>query len=153
MKFQKGFTLIELMIVVAIIGILASIALPAYQDFTVRAKVSEGILMASSAKALVSENATSGETDFGDGWQEPVATANITSTVVDDNGVITVTTSASAGDGTLILTPQDGATALVAGTVPEDRVEWFCNVAGASNGAAANAKGTLAARFAPANCR
>jgi len=54
-RLQQGFTLIELMIVVAIIGILAAIALPAYQDYTVRAKVSEGIIAASSAKATVSE--------------------------------------------------------------------------------------------------
>jgi type IV pilus assembly protein PilA len=55
-KVQQGFTLIELMIVVAIIGILAAIALPAYQDYTIRAKVSEGVIMASGAKATVAEN-------------------------------------------------------------------------------------------------
>ncbi|MBK7541039.1 MAG: pilin [Candidatus Competibacteraceae bacterium] len=55
-KFQKGFTLIELMIVVAIIGILAAIAIPAYTDYTVRAKVSEGLMLASSPKATISES-------------------------------------------------------------------------------------------------
>src|SRR5579864_8983322 len=54
-KMQKGFTLIELMIVVAIIGILAAIAIPAYQDYTVRAKVTEGLSVASSAKVAISE--------------------------------------------------------------------------------------------------
>ena len=55
-RLQKGFTLIELMIVVAIIGILAAVALPAYQDYTIRAKVSELVLAASSAKVTISEN-------------------------------------------------------------------------------------------------
>jgi len=55
-SIQKGFTLIELMIVVAIIGILAAIALPAYTDYTVRAKVSEGVIIASGAKATIAEN-------------------------------------------------------------------------------------------------
>lgn len=62
-KTQQGFTLIELMIVVAIIGILAAIALPAYQDYTVRAKVSEGLVMASGAKATVGENYAGGVAD------------------------------------------------------------------------------------------
>jgi type IV pilus assembly protein PilA len=62
-QVQKGFTLIELMIVVAIIGILAAIALPAYQDYTVRAKVSEGVVQASGAKATVSENLASAAAD------------------------------------------------------------------------------------------
>ena len=69
MKFalQKGFTLIELMIVVAIIGILAAVALPAYQDYTTRAKVTDGISLASSAKTAVSENAQNAQ-PFASGW-------------------------------------------------------------------------------------
>jgi type IV pilus assembly protein PilA len=64
---QKGFTLIELMIVVAIIGILAAVALPAYQDYTTRAKVTDGISLASSAKTAVSENAQNAQ-PFASGW-------------------------------------------------------------------------------------
>jgi type IV pilus assembly protein PilA len=57
-SIQKGFTLIELMIVVAIIGILAAVALPAYQDYTIRAKVTEGIVLGSSLKVVVADNAS-----------------------------------------------------------------------------------------------
>ena len=64
---QQGFTLIELMIVVAIVGILAAVAIPAYSDYTTRAKVTEGISLVSSAKAAVAENAMAGASDLGAG--------------------------------------------------------------------------------------
>ena len=129
---QKGFTLIELMIVVAIIGILAAVAIPAYQDYTVRARVTEGLGLASGLKALVGENAASGQADLSIGASGPgidgeAATDNVTSVAVAaDSGEITVTYTARAGDGTIILTPKSGGNALVAGTIPDSTLTWDC---------------------------
>ncbi len=136
-SLQKGFTLIELMIVVAIIGILAAVAIPAYQDYTVRARVSEGLAMAAGAKTAVVENAAAG-TSFDAGWTSPGTTQNISSmTIGSTTGVITVTTTTRAGGGTIILTPSPS---LSVGTPPASVITWACS-------------GGLAAKWKPANCR
>ena len=107
---QKGFTLIELMIVVAIIGILAAVALPAYQDYTIRARVSEGVVLASAAKLAVAENAANGAA-FSSGWSKPIATVNVQDiAIADTDGVITIKFTKTAGGGadsdhTIIMLP------------------------------------------------
>ncbi len=138
---QQGFTLIELMIVVAIIGILAAVAIPAYQDYTVRARVTEGLSMAAAAKTTVSENAASGVT-LNQGWTAPGATDNVASVVIDSgNGQILITYTARAGGGTIVLDPTAGGAALAVGTIPQDAIDWSCD------------QGTLQDRYKPANCR
>ena len=164
-SMQKGFTLIELMIVVAIIGILAAVALPAYQDYTVRAKVTEGLALAGSAKVAVAENAANAA-PFNSGWTSPAATKNVTSVAITEATgaiVITYTTAvAASGANTLTLTPLSGTPAAgtnlagtaTASTVPTGgSVTWVCKAAGSANVNTAAAAGTLLAKYVPAECR
>ncbi|WP_295374741.1 pilin [uncultured Pseudacidovorax sp.] len=142
---QKGFTLIELMIVVAIIGILAAVALPAYQDYTVRARVSEALVMASAAKTGVAENAANGASTLNLGVQAiTTATSNVSSmSVASDTGVITVVTTSRAGGVTLTLTPSAGTAALSATSVPTTPITWKCTVG----------TPTTNNKYVPAECR
>ena len=158
-RMQKGFTLIELMIVVAIIGILAAVALPAYQDYVVRSRVTEGLSLASGAKTAVTENAMNGSA-LDSGYVAPAATPNVASVGITQNtGVVTITYTAKAGAvgaaSTINLVPFYGAATQLAGTattstVPTDAVKWKCRAVGSTGPGAA---GTLPAKYAPSDCR
>ena len=120
---QKGFTLIELMIVVAIIGILAAVALPAYQDYTVRAKVSELILAASSAKTTLSEKFQTDPSNslFGTGVTITVI-GKIATALVDTEGTIVVTgAAASTSTGAAVTVTMTATANSVTGTMT-----WSC---------------------------
>jgi len=148
MKRMQGFTLIELMIVIAILGILLAIAIPAYKDYTIRAKVSEGINLAASPKLAVSEYVETKGTFPADnaaaGYDAPstelVSDVQITGTAT--NGIITVTFAGTAppeisGD-TLVFTAQ---------TSPGG-VEWSCQ-----DNKSFGSAGTLPGKYTPASCR
>jgi type IV pilus assembly protein PilA len=157
---QKGFTLIELMIVVAIIGILAAIAIPAYQDYTIRSQVTEGLNLASAVKAGVGEayaNSGTWPTDLtaAGGDAANPASGKYVSSVAVNNGTIVITYGVDANTAIagkiLALKPM---------VSPNNDVIWVCGRAAAPAGAVESAGGNsganstdVLAKYLPSNCR
>jgi type IV pilus assembly protein PilA len=165
-KMQKGFTLIELMIVVAIIGILAAIAIPAYQDYTIRAKVTEGLNLADSAKTAVAESwqsgGTTGLTAAAGSWNSSFTATKYVSniSVATATGVISIKYDGAqitqiGATNLLTLTPSINKTALP--NTLSGNIDWACasaaNATATNQGLPVGTAGTLVTKYVPSNCK
>ncbi|HUL45805.1 MAG TPA: pilin [Steroidobacteraceae bacterium] len=171
-SLQKGFTLIELMIVVAIIGILAAIAIPAYQDYTIRSKITEGLSLAASAKVAVADGFTSndilGVTAAAQAWNLEFKSTKYVKTMAIGtlNGIITITYDAVqipqlAGANVIQLAPwvadaNKGLSPLATGL--SGAIDWACvsagnSTAGNSGMAQAVAPAGVQAKYVPTQCK
>jgi type IV pilus assembly protein PilA len=174
-KMQQGFTLIELMIVVAIIGILAAIAIPAYQDYTIRAKVTEGLNLADSAKTAVAEAFQSGNvvglTAAASAWNTSFTATKYVNTITIEGaagatqGIITVTYNVTAipqltGANVIKLSPyvNSGAeTALGSAASLSGNIDWACTSAANATASAESMGGaplgSILSKYVPTQCK
>lgn len=168
---SAAFTLVELMIALAIVGVVASFALPAYRDYLTRSRVGEGLSLAALARLVVAENTVAGTQQLGSGYARPPTTRNVKSIDIDDDtGAITISYTplvAPPGQNTLVLVPSvpnnlDAPTEHVSvgsGRGSHGTLTWECFAAGKTAstlpiaGPAPEEKPTLPAHFAPPECR